>query len=704
MKKSIYIFAAMALFGCNMAEYAPVEPATNSIKASIEVEDTKTSVTDAGYFTWSEGDKIWLDTTNGGIEGVLAEGAGSSNATFTYGSVFGEITFKAVYPYGNHSISENTLTVNLPASYDLGDNTDNTNAAMYAILVDGNLKFTHLAGVMRFEFRNAPVGTNQFKITVDKKINGDFTADLTKDYPTLTTVEATSEEEKTITINFTPLKEKKNLRIYIPLPTGTYDSLSLELNAGENAVYTYSKAISNTINRKSLKLMPVITPGGSIGGDIENDDSIEGDIENNELFINCEANNAAFSSEGGENNEIYLISNAETLISEPLTESPWISIELFKSNTENKWIIEATAEKNNTSDKRVAEFKVYPQGKPDTYVVLQYEQVGQGIYMNFVRRDEYGIADGAEIKNVTATSCDYTVKALADNPNYEGSGYIYNALVFETNLTDYTYVVPEEDQSWLIVGYDLSQNTILIKTNPNEEGAERRSKIEITDRQKNTVYYTINVIQKAEPKEGDYIDEYGINHGQGIAINNVVWAPVNCGYHATDYKNGKFYQWGRKYGHGATPKIAYDLTSMEEGQLESNSGRFYTNWPNKIEKDLWNSGTEEKPVKTDYDPCPTGWRVPTESELIALIMTKVIKDGALPGIWFNKENTPKIFFPASGWITSSGTLGSENVAGGFWSSNAYVGCFFNANAQVANRSAHYDDARSYSVRCVKEAK
>ena len=53
-----------------------------------------------------------------------------------------------------------------------------------------------------------------------------------------------------------------------------------------------------------------------------------------------------------------------------------------------------------------------------------------------------------------------------------------------------------------------------------------------------------------EPMEGDYIDEYGINHGQGIEIDGTVWAPVNCGYHATDFKYGKLYQWGRKYGQG----------------------------------------------------------------------------------------------------------------------------------------------------------
>ena len=48
----------------------------------------------------------------------------------------------------------------------------------------------------------------------------------------------------------------------------------------------------------------------------------------------------------------------------------------------------------------------------------------------------------------------------------------------------------------------------------------------------------------------DYIDEYGVNHGPGIKVGIHIWSPVNCGYHATDYKYGKLYQWGRLYGQG----------------------------------------------------------------------------------------------------------------------------------------------------------
>ena len=48
----------------------------------------------------------------------------------------------------------------------------------------------------------------------------------------------------------------------------------------------------------------------------------------------------------------------------------------------------------------------------------------------------------------------------------------------------------------------------------------------------------------------DYIDEYGVNHGKGVNIDGVIWAPVDCGYHAVNYPYGKLYQWGRKYGQG----------------------------------------------------------------------------------------------------------------------------------------------------------
>ena len=253
--------------------------AENTIHAEMENDQTRTSVTDEGSFTWSSGDQVWLHTTSGNVAGTLSSGAGTSSADFSYGAFFGEMTGKAVYPYNSgHAVTGDELSVVLPASYDLGSNLSNTNAAMYGVNVDGTIRFNHLAGVMRFVFKNVPAGTDRFQITLDKKINGTFTADLAQDYPVIEAAATSTASEKTVTLNFDALTKISDISLYVPLPTGTYTTLGLDLWAGSQSVWTYSNTVTNTISRKTLKLMPSVSMGGSIGGEIEgggSDDPVE---------------------------------------------------------------------------------------------------------------------------------------------------------------------------------------------------------------------------------------------------------------------------------------------------------------------------------------------------------------------------------------------------------------------------------------------
>lgn len=264
---SIFVLAGLLLSSCSVEEFPVTE---HTILAVMEGDQTRTSVTDGGVFSWSAGDQVWLQTTNGSVVGTLSSGAGTSSAEFTYGGFVGEMTGKAVYPYNDgHSISGEVLNFVLPASYDLGSSLTNTNAAMYGVNVGGTIKFNHLAGVMRFKFKDVPAGVNKFTITLDKKINGTFTADLAKAYPVIESSSASAASEKTITLNFIALTAKSDISIYVPLPIGTYNSLELALYDDSQAVWTYSKSVTNTVSRKSLKLMPVVTLGGSVDGDIE---------------------------------------------------------------------------------------------------------------------------------------------------------------------------------------------------------------------------------------------------------------------------------------------------------------------------------------------------------------------------------------------------------------------------------------------------
>ena len=496
-------FSILALAGLLLSSCAVDEIPTEggSINAEMENERTRTAVTDEGTFTWSSGDQVWLHTTSGSVVGTLSSGAGSSSAKFTYGGFVGEMTGKAVYPYNDgHSVSGDVLNFVLPASYDLGSSLDNTNAAMYGVNVGGTIKFNHLAGVMRFKFKDVPAGVNKFAITLDKKINGTFSADLTADYPVIETSSTSIATEKTITLNFNALTAKSDISVYVPLPIGIYNSLELGLYDDGQAVWTYSKSVTNTVRRKSLKLMPVVTLGGSVDGDLEGGDS-------------------------------------EKLI--------------------------------------------------------------------------------------------------------------------------------------------------------------------------------------------DYVDEYGVNHGPGVKIGETVWAPVNCGYHKDDFKYGKLYQWGRKYGQGydssdaSVPELVAGPVSLTIGQSKDNENKFYYyisspwDWCDVQNVDLWNSGTEDNPVKTEYDPCPAGWRVPTYAELEGLIENysswTTDKNGQT-GYWFSgassyTEAVPQVFFPAAGLRNYyDGSADDRGGYGYYWSSlssseDAYY-IFFDGRDTYRDAFIRVE---GHSVRCVQAA-
>ena len=234
----------------------------------------------------------------------------------------------------------------------------------------------------------------------------------------------------------------------------------------------------------------------------------------------------------------------------------------------------------------------------------------------------------------------------------------------------------------------------------------------------------------------DYVDEYGVNHGKGIAIWDVVWAPVNCGYHKDDFAYGKLYQWGRKYGQGydgglydndqnyicdysdaIIPTIEEGGVSVVTGNHKSKSNIFYTafadgDWVDPQESKLWNSGSESNPVKTEYDPCPEGWRVPTYAELETLSQNYSLfntnENGQL-GCWFSgassySETIPQVFFPAAGERASStATAGYRACRGRYWSSSpgderAYA-LYFSYRTHYIRE---YNRAFGNSVRCVQQ--
>ncbi|MEE0235167.1 MAG: FISUMP domain-containing protein [Bacteroidales bacterium] len=249
---------------------------------------------------------------------------------------------------------------------------------------------------------------------------------------------------------------------------------------------------------------------------------------------------------------------------------------------------------------------------------------------------------------------------------------------------------------------------------------------------------TCEVTVSEEAPSDDYVDEYGINHGPGVEIDGVVWAPVNCGYHETDFKYGKLYQWGRKYGQGysgllydvngnnvgefsdtAVPTIEEGGISVIIGQHKNKANVFFTgtsefnyDWLYPQDSKLWNSGSESAPVKTEYDPCPEGWRVPTYAELDELnnnYSSWTTDENGQSGRWFSGPNSytatvPQVFFPAAGDRSANGgNAYDRDSSGGYWSSRPDSSrgdrLFFRSSRVGMGSSGR---ASGYSVRCVKD--
>lgn len=226
----------------------------------------------------------------------------------------------------------------------------------------------------------------------------------------------------------------------------------------------------------------------------------------------------------------------------------------------------------------------------------------------------------------------------------------------------------------------------------------------------------------------DYIDEYGINHGRGVKIGDIIWAPVNCGYHATDFKWGKLYQWGRKYGQGYDDKdgtyddaVIPDIYEEKYGfplhvvQDKSNANNCYYSassyyWQYWEDEQINYENLWDPDNKGSYDPCPAGWRVANSNEFDELWKLRVSEylwttHNGQYGYWVSGDNKysediPKIFLPAAGYRANTGVGRRRNVGLYYWTSNYAVSptnaTYYSTTSQTVPRTM------AFTIRCVQE--
>ena len=234
------------------------------------------------------------------------------------------------------------------------------------------------------------------------------------------------------------------------------------------------------------------------------------------------------------------------------------------------------------------------------------------------------------------------------------------------------------------------------------------SVITVKDDDDNELSFNVNV-------KASYI-ENGITLGEGIRVGNVVWAPINCGYvnEGTDYIFGKLYQWGRKYGQGYLNEnvgswVNYQVAASV-GNSADNATAFYYTLSDPYD---WCTPQQSSWI-SDYDPCPTGWRIPYSCEFSDLINensspaleTDKVGGVDLSGIWLNGTASPEktgVFLPAAGYRDNETEQDMRSFEGFYWASTVAgeqgIGINFYAGyASLKNINRAY----GISVRCVKK--
>lgn len=284
MKRIVLFITAVLLFaGCAKEQLVEERSYTGPVTVvsatfeSLSNGATKASVTDAGAFTWQNGDKAAFTVASGSS---YLTGTNSSTTATAVFSINGSPSFTsssfAFYPSDlTTGKSTSSLAVKVPATREWVNGQ--TNVAMYGVKVENeaSFNFSHMGGLVRVRVNNVPTNARKFVFkTPDYKISGDFTVEEESGYKVIKTKtheteNPVPESEQTYTLTWTTAPTPENtMDFYIPLPLGTYaNGFAFKFLDGTDAeILSKTSSQSETIARKDLVLMPAIT---LMGGEIE---------------------------------------------------------------------------------------------------------------------------------------------------------------------------------------------------------------------------------------------------------------------------------------------------------------------------------------------------------------------------------------------------------------------------------------------------
>lgn len=267
LKAACMTVAALAALSCSQDELTnqPALKGNTTIVASFEGTGagTRTSVNEQNQVVWNTNDAFGLfytsntQTTPKPEKFSCPDADGTSTSAKFVGVPDDNITASyAVYPYDeNMSLNGTTVVMTLPADFNY---TKASNGPMYAPATDyktQSLEFKHLAGLLKLTVsKGINAEAKKFVITADKSIAGTCEANLSTASPVLAvTADGGS---KTITVTLPEFKDEEQGNVttfYIPIPVGTYATLSATLSGeGGTALYPAKKWTNVTVERSDI--------------------------------------------------------------------------------------------------------------------------------------------------------------------------------------------------------------------------------------------------------------------------------------------------------------------------------------------------------------------------------------------------------------------------------------------------------------------
>ncbi|WP_459189280.1 hypothetical protein ACGE0T_04160 [Parabacteroides sp. APC149_11_2_Y6] len=242
----------------------------------------------------------------------------------------------------------------------------------------------------------------------------------------------------------------------------------------------------------------------------------------------------------------------------------------------------------------------------------------------------------------------------------------------ENNRRKYTYHIVVNESTGTDAEYQLHKATVNIK--------HKGSSIKSYTIWRGASYY-------GHPAGG------GSPYYTAIKKGSYWWAPVNLGANSipasgTDTDGiGYLYQWGRRdYTLRGGP-----VQNGPQSSSTPDNNVFYKgkDWITPEDASLWQNGKN--------DPCPSGWRVPTENEF------KTLGTGEYAGglLKINADaNCPQIILPAGGGRSYVDGLNSYfGGKGRYWSSTPSREVFFNSGTIFFQSSPR---GEGFAVRCIRD--